>query len=135
MRQKQQRGAKYSVEFIANELGVDKSTLHRRLNEAHVNANGAGITFQEAYAALTTHRQREESRALKEKIDVETAQIEHAKAKEELALMKDVEFMVVDLARQGRTIIENAAYIPKDARKRLAREMGAVRVERPRPAK
>lgn len=114
---------------------MDKSTLHRRLNEAHIDANGGGITFREAYAALTTHKQREESRALREKIEVETAQIDHMKAKGELVLKKEHDFTIVDLARQTRTTIENAAYIPKDSRKRLAKEIGSIRVDPVKPAK
>lgn len=125
---KRTRGAKYPVEFVASELGVDRKALIRRLEEIGIIPNGAGITFREAFRGLS-NREEEKQEALATKRTLrESAQIDTLHKKGQFVFRTDHANAIKDAAVQTRVTIERASYIPRESRKRLIDEVSEIRL-------
>jgi hypothetical protein len=131
---KRERGEHYPVNHVADELGVDRNTLKRRLEEIGIRPNGSGITFREAYSALSNRREEEEESRRTKRALRESAELDAARQKSQLVLRRNHESIVTDIAVQTRGIIERASYIPMDSRKKLTKELAGIRVELAKPA-
>jgi hypothetical protein len=126
---KRQRGERYPVEYVASELGVDRKMLVRRLETAAVVYNGEGITFREAFDAISAKSEIEADRARQKKAEAESAEIDAAQKKGRLMLKSEHEAVVSELAVRTRAAIQSAEYIPKEDRQRLTRELAEVKVK------
>jgi hypothetical protein len=108
------KGLRYPVEFVAAELGVDRKTLERRCEASGFHLNGAGLTFREAYDALS---QKSES-------EVNTLNLRN-----QFVFKTDHENIVKDLAVSTRVRIESAHYIPMESRRKLVKEVASIKLE------
>ena len=119
------KGLRYPVEFVAAELGVDRKTLERRVEASGFHLNGAGLTFREAYKALSEKFTAEAALRRKNNAAAENAELD--------ALLKRKTFielgvaMCSDVAVKTRVAIEGADYIPLASRHRLIKEVAEIK--------
>lgn len=128
----EKRGLRYPVEFVAAELGVDAETLRRRCEASGFKLNGAGLTFAEAYDALTQKSEDAAARRRKNIADAENSEIDTLNKKGKFMFRDYYETAIRDIAVQTRVTVERATYIPKPARARLISDLKAG--VRPPPA-
>lgn len=123
----EKRGLRYSHEYVAAELGVDRDTLVRRCSDAGFPVNGTGIKFSEAYDALSLKSTSEAARRRRTLAQAEASEIDTLNKKGLFVFRTDHANAVRDLAVQTRTTIERAGYIPKDLRKKLIGEIAEIK--------
>jgi hypothetical protein len=124
---RKERGLRYPVEYVASELGIDRTTLDRRCEEAGFHLNGAGLTFREAYDALSLKSASEAARRRKNLAEAEASEIDTLNKKGQFVFRIDHANSVKDLAVQTRVKIESAIYIGKEDRRRLIKEISEIK--------
>lgn len=122
-----ERGLRYPHEFVSAEMGVDCETLRRRCGEAGFAINGDGVTFREAYDALSLKSVSESARRRKNLAEAEASEIDTLRKKGEFVFRSDHASTVRDMAVQTRVTVERAIYIPKDSRRRLIGELAEIK--------
>lgn len=122
-----ERGLRYPHEFVASELGVDCETLRRRCGSAGFPVNGSGVTFSEAYDALSSKSESESARRRKNIAEAEASEIDTLNKKGLFVFRADHANAMKDSFVQVRVTVERAGYIPKDSRKRLLGELSEIK--------
>lgn len=118
---------RYPVEYVASELGVDRKRLIRQLEAAGTDFS-QGVTFQEAFDALTSKAEREADRDRRIKAEARSAEMTAAEKEKTLMLRAEHETVVRELAVQTRARVQSAGYIEKEHRQRLTRELAEIEV-------
>jgi hypothetical protein len=124
---RKERGLRYPVEYVASELGIDRTTLDRRCEEAGFHLNGAGLTFREAYDALSLKSASEAARRRKNLAEAEASEIDTRNKKGLTIVRTFYEYGITDLSVQTRVKIESASYITKEDRRRLIKEIAEIK--------
>ena len=123
---KRERGKRYPVEFVASELGVDRKRLIRRLEDMGIDMS-AGVTFREAFDALTARQEAEADRARRQKAEADTAQMDAETKRGTLMLTSRHREWVKELGTQTRVKVMEAN-IPEPAKKRLLASIAEIKV-------
>lgn len=123
------RGLRYPVEFVAGELGVDRKKLERQVEAAGFHLNGAGLTFREAYDALSQKSESDGAIRRKRIADAEASEVNTLNLRKQFVFKTDHENIVKDLAVSTRVKIESAAYIPMESRRKLIKEVAEIKLE------
>jgi hypothetical protein len=121
------KGLRYPVEFVAAELGVDRKTLERRCEASGFHLNGAGLTFREAYDALSQKSESEAAIRRKRIAEAESAEIETMERKGMTIIKTDHKNIIRDWSTKLRVHIESAVYIPMDSRRKLIQELAEIK--------
>lgn len=122
-----QRGLRYPVEFVAAELGVDRKTMERRCEASGFHLNGAGLTFREAYEALSSRSEDAAAIRRKRLADAASSETDALNKQRKFVFRDDHKNIVKDLAVQTRVRIESASYITQESRRRLAKEIAEIK--------
>jgi hypothetical protein len=125
---KRKRQARYPVEFVASELGVDRKRLVARL-EAAGFATQEGIKFREAFEALTAKADQESDRARRLKAEAESAEIDAATKKGELMLTSNHVRWVREYGTEVRSKTMQAAHISQESKRKLCNAFAEIRVK------
>jgi hydroxylamine reductase (hybrid-cluster protein) len=123
------KGLRYPVEFVAAELGVDRKTLERRCEASGFHLNGAGLTFREAYDALSQKSESDSAIRRKRIADAEASEVNTLNLRNQFVFKTDHENIVKDLAVSTRVRIESAHYIPMESRRKLVKEVASIKLE------
>lgn len=99
------KGKRHSVNFVATEFGVDRLALTRRLTAARIDYS-KGITFKEGFAAWTARDERDADRARQQKAEADSAEMDAAKKRGELMLVKDAGLLWADRTIEQRKLIQ-----------------------------
>lgn len=126
---RERRGLRYPVEYVAGELGVDRKTLERRCEASGFHLNGAGLTFREAYDALSQKSESEAAIRRKRVADAEASEVNTLNLRNQFVFKTDHENIVKDLAVSTRVKVESAHYIPMESRRKLIKEMAEIKPE------
>lgn len=121
------KGLRYPVEFIAAELGVDRKNLERKVEAAGFHHNGTGLTFREAYDALSQKSESDAAIRRKRIADAEASETNTLNLRRQFVFKSDHENIVKDLAVSTRVKIESAHYIPMESRRKLAKEIAEIK--------
>lgn len=124
-----ERGLRYSLEFVASEMGQDRETLRRQCEAAGFRANGQGITFREATDALLRKSETRAAINRKHIADAEASEVNTLNLRKQFVFKADHENIVKDLAVSTRVKIESAAYIPMESRRKLIKEVAEIKLE------
>lgn len=123
------KGLRYPVEFVAAELGVDRKTLERRVETAGFHLNGAGLTFREAYEALSQKSESDSAIRRKRIADAEASEVNTLNLRKQFVFKTDHENIVKDLAVSTRVVIESEQQIPMGVRRRLIKRVSEIKIE------
>lgn len=121
------RGLRYPVQHVAAELGVDVQTLNRRCEASGFHLNGEGVTFREAFDALTAKSESESAHRRKKIAEAEAAEIDTLNKRGLFMFRANYESGIKDFSVQTKQKVLGAGYIPEDSRKRLVKELAEIK--------
>jgi hypothetical protein len=98
------KAEKHPIHFVASELGVDRMLLTRQLDATGVEYKD-GVTFRDAYAALSGKTERDADRGRRQRAEADTAEMTAAKKRDELMFAKDA------IARWADVLVEQRKFI------------------------
>jgi hypothetical protein len=111
-----------SIDWWADEWGVDKMALRRRII-AKFGDTRRKFKAREAFDAFFLRSEAEEARRRKNVADAEASEIDTLNKKGQFVFRDSHANSVEDLATQTRTTVEAASYISKENRKRLLKAL------------
>lgn len=121
-----ERGARYPLNYVASELGIDPTMLLRECTKAEIDASN-GLKFSEAYTALSGKIEAEKSRRRRQDADVEDKEIDVLNKRKKFVFREDHINIVRDFAVKVRVAIESERSLPTATRKRLAAKLAEIK--------
>src|ERR1051326_6079048 len=83
-----ERGARYPIEYVASELGIDRMLLLRECTKAEIDTSN-GLKFSEAYAALSGKIEAEKSRRRRQDAEVENKELDVLNKRKQFVFRED----------------------------------------------
>lgn len=121
------RGQRYPEEFVAAELGVDRKALKRACELTGVHVNGAGLTFKEAYAALSERDEDAKARRRKNIAEAEAAELDTAKKRGETIFLSDHKAITQDVATKVRVEIQGMKFLTPELQRKVIEKLREIK--------
>lgn len=121
------RGLKYPEEFVASELGIDRAALKRACEASEIHVNGAGLTFAQAYAALSARHQDAAARRRKNNAEAEAAELDTAKKRGETIFLPDHKAVIQDIATKLRVEIQGMKFLSSEQQRKVIEKLREIK--------
>lgn len=126
-----ERGARYPIEYVASEIGIDRMLLVRECGKAEIDTSN-GLNFREAYAALSGKIEAEKSRRRRQDAEVEDKELDVQHKRGLFGYLTEFSIIIRDYATKIRVYVESCTWLSKADRQRLIVGLREIKAELPK---